>query len=218
MRHRAIARDTLGQQNLTQQALRGFELTLRTSMLITERDLEVQHLLAITDKAERSRLDDTRVNRAHIDLVQRRTLHLIEGILVNRTTTTRTTRRRTQRLIPRHTVVADTPALSHIALEGVHCGELLGQRGQLLVIVIDIVRSHLDCVLLIVQNQAPHTQTSLLDRHTEVVRHVARGVAQSLAHGLEKFGIRERRNLAQVDSRAIVICCKPFHNLPIAKN
>ena len=70
MRYGTIARNALGQQHLTQQALRGFDLSLGSAMLVSERDFEVQDLLAITDKAERSRLDDTRVNRAHIDLVQ----------------------------------------------------------------------------------------------------------------------------------------------------
>ena len=47
-------------------------------MLVSERDLEVKYLFAVTLKAEMSRLDDSRVHWAYGDLVHLFSLDTIE--------------------------------------------------------------------------------------------------------------------------------------------
>ena len=129
VRHGAVSGYRLGEAHLPQAVVRLGEGLLDPAVLVAQRDFEMEHLFAVADEAESPRLDDSCMNRADIDLVQRRSVHRVEGVVVHRAAAVVAVGRETQRLGPRHAVEADAVALGDVAFEGVQGGVHGRQRG-----------------------------------------------------------------------------------------
>ena len=101
-----------------------------SAVLVAQRDFEVQDLLAVADEAEGPRFDDACVDRPDVDLVQRASLHRVEGVVLDRTAAVVTPGGEPQRLGPRHAVETDAVAFGDVALEGVHLRVQGCERGE----------------------------------------------------------------------------------------
>ena len=76
----AVARDGLGQAHPAQEVVGVLEQMFDAAVLVAQGDFEVEHLLAVADEAERSGLDDARVDGPDVDFVERTALHGVERI------------------------------------------------------------------------------------------------------------------------------------------
>ena len=118
--HGAVARDGFRETHLPQAVGRSLEFMLDAAVLVSQRDFEVEHLLAVADEAEGPRFDDACVDRPDVDLVQRASLHRVEGVVVHRTAAVEPVERKTQRLGPRHAVETHAVTFGDVALERMH--------------------------------------------------------------------------------------------------
>ena len=106
------------------------ERALHSAVLVAERDLEVEDLLAVALKAEVSRLDDPGVHGADGHLVHLLALDAIEVGHAYRGDLVRVPPRglKAHRLEPWVSRRNDAPQLGELALEQVHLGTLRGHR------------------------------------------------------------------------------------------
>ncbi len=106
------------------------ERALDSAVLVAERDLEVEDLLAVALEAEVSRLDDPGVHGADGHLVHLLALDAIEVGYADRGDLVRVPPRglKAHRLEPWVSRRNDAPQLGELALEEVHLGALRGHR------------------------------------------------------------------------------------------
>src|SRR5205807_8088371 len=110
-----------------------YQRRLHAAVLVAERDLEVEHLLAVALEAEVARLDHSGVHRTHRDLVHLLAFHAIEvhhsalRVLALRPSPGR---REAHRLQPGMALGAHLPLLGDLALEEMHLRALAGQRTE----------------------------------------------------------------------------------------
>ena len=168
-----------------------------TASRSAQRDLEMEHLLSVADEAEGPRLDDPCMNRADIDLVQRRSVHRVEGVVVHRAAAVVAVGRKAQRLGPRHAVEADAVALGDVAFEGVQGGVYGRQRGQgLLVVILHGVRGDQYAVFRVVEQDADEAHP-VAGRESEVVGHVVARVGKPVGEVVVEVGVGRFGNLRE---------------------
>ncbi len=185
------------------------------AVLVAQGDFEVEHLLAVADEAERSGLDDARVDGPDVDFVERTALHGVERIVVHRTAAVEAVERKTQRLGPRHAVEPHAVALGDVALEGMECRVQGRERRQCRFVVIPHrVRSEEHLPRVVIEQQAEETQ-AVAGRQSEIMGHVVAHVGEFGGQVVIKVGIAHLGNLAEGCGRSGVVGYKPVHRRAI---
>ena len=212
VRHGAVSGDGLRKAHLP-QAVRGrFEGRLDVPVLVAQRDFEVQDLLAVADEAEGPRFDDACVDRPDVDLVQRASLHRVEGVVLDRTAAVVTPGGEPQRLGPRHAVETDAVAFRDVALEGVHLRVQGCERGERrLVVVVRGVRSDQHAALGVVEQQQEETH-AVARREGEIVGRMVACVGEFYAKVLVEGGVGDFGDVVQRDGGAGIVGYVVIHS------
>ena len=174
-------------------------------MLVAESNLEVEYLLTIANKAECTWLDDTCVDRTHVNFVELLALHLVEWVAVHRRIAVATVKREAQRLEPRVVVERYAVELVHLALEGVERLVYSRKRCQARSVVVGNERGDEHIALLVVEQQHIELQ-SVLNLGSEVVTYVVTLLGHSLLQIVVELNILYNRYIGQSYGRSGILC------------